>query len=241
MTNTVIALDAAETLARFTADGLDPANFDAVIGRAIREAAASGRPVRAYGEMVALLWDAGDVLGAIELEAMWNNLARDVPFSLMCAYPAASVTGCDHALALHEVCGLHSAVFGATAVSRQFPCELAAPATARRFVEQTLSRHGCQALLVHDAALAVTEMATNAVVHGRSAFSVAVEVTDEVVRIEVRDSGPMLTVAGERGPLASSGRGLRLVAAVATQWGVETAADGKMLWAELPLRTVDAH
>ena len=59
-----IVLDAADTLARFMTDDVpDPAAFDAVVGGLVRDAA-SGGPVRAYGEMVALLWDAGNVTGA---------------------------------------------------------------------------------------------------------------------------------------------------------------------------------
>ena len=76
----------------------------------MRDAAASGRRVRAYGEMVALLWDAGDVLGAIELETLWHELGRELSFSLFCSYPASSVSGPEHAQALHQVCHLHSAV-----------------------------------------------------------------------------------------------------------------------------------
>jgi hypothetical protein len=59
--------------------------------------------------MVALLWDAGLVAAAVELEAMWNDLGPRNPFALFCGYPAASVTGQDVAGALAEVCRLHAA------------------------------------------------------------------------------------------------------------------------------------
>src|SRR6185503_3272068 len=65
----LVLLDAAGTLARFTVgDDIDAAAFDSVVGGLVRRVAASGRPVRAYGEMVALLWGAGDRAGAVELE-----------------------------------------------------------------------------------------------------------------------------------------------------------------------------
>ena len=41
--------------------------------------------------MVALLWHQGNVAAAIELETLWNDLAEDRRFSLLCAYPAQVV------------------------------------------------------------------------------------------------------------------------------------------------------
>src|SRR4051794_19194705 len=86
----LVTLDATETLAGFmVGDGPDPAAFDSVIGGLVRTAAASSRAIRAYGEMVAILWEAGNVGAAIELEALWNDLAVREPFRLFCAYPSA--------------------------------------------------------------------------------------------------------------------------------------------------------
>ena len=53
----------------------DPAGFWQAISPMLRQAAKAGRPVRVFGEMVALLWDAGLTDAAIEVEAMWNELA----------------------------------------------------------------------------------------------------------------------------------------------------------------------
>jgi hypothetical protein len=109
-----VALDAAATMAQFLLGGrLDPGSFWRVIGDLLRPAAATGRPVQVYGEMVALLWEAGQVSAAIELEALWNELGRQLSFSLICAYPAERVRGVEHADELEQVCGLHSAVVGA--------------------------------------------------------------------------------------------------------------------------------
>ncbi|HKO27753.1 MAG TPA: MEDS domain-containing protein, partial [Solirubrobacteraceae bacterium] len=105
----VIWLDAADTLERFMRDGnVDPQGFQEVVGSVVRAAAQTGREIRAYGEMVALLWDAGHVLGAIELEKLWNSLAVELSFSLFCAYHVHSVAGDEHADALREVCRLHT-------------------------------------------------------------------------------------------------------------------------------------
>lgn len=106
-----VALDAAETMAAFMLDGqIDREAFRELVGGLLCTARESGRSVRAYGEMVALLWDAGDVLAAIELERLWNELGRKLQFSLFCSYPVACVSRSEHAEALHEVCHLHSCV-----------------------------------------------------------------------------------------------------------------------------------
>ncbi len=106
-------LDAAETIDRFViGDRADAASFWAEVTPAIRRAASLGKPVRIFGEMVSLLWDAGRVGVAIEVEAMWNELGVQFPFALVCAYPQKSVT--DRALhdPLTDVCRAHSAVVG---------------------------------------------------------------------------------------------------------------------------------
>ena len=48
--------------------------------------------------MVALLWDAGLVNDAVQLEEMWGSLGLSHSFSLFCSYPARSVTGDGHHL-----------------------------------------------------------------------------------------------------------------------------------------------
>jgi hypothetical protein len=86
----LIVLDAQDTLAKLvTHEGFGSDAFNLVVGDVVREASKSGRGVRAYGEMVALLWDRGDVAGVLELESLWNALGVEVAFSLLCAYPAS--------------------------------------------------------------------------------------------------------------------------------------------------------
>ena len=108
-----LELDANETIRRFmVGDRPDPAGFWQVISPLLRQAAGTGQPVRVFGEMVSLLWDAGLVSAAIEVEVMWNELGGQDPFSLLCAYPARPVT-CSHYLdALTEVCRAHTEVTG---------------------------------------------------------------------------------------------------------------------------------
>jgi MEDS: MEthanogen/methylotroph, DcmR Sensory domain len=109
----LVVLDADEMLRLFLIGSHpDPGGFDLIIGGLIRRAATAGRPVRLYGEMVAVLWDAGHTRAAIELEGLWNDLGRRLPFSLLCGYPARAVSGAGHAAALQEICDLHGAAVG---------------------------------------------------------------------------------------------------------------------------------
>src|ERR1700733_772650 len=85
----LLVTDAAELLQCFLAgDRLDGPRFRETAGHLIGRAADAGQPVRIYAEMVAVLWDAGQVTLALELEALWNDLAARMPFSLLCGYPA---------------------------------------------------------------------------------------------------------------------------------------------------------
>ena len=84
-----VLLDAAETLSTFMVDGLpDDPLFVASMTRAIDQACRGrkGCTVRAYGEMVDVLWKNGQDVAAIRLEMLWNKLATTHDFSLLCGY-----------------------------------------------------------------------------------------------------------------------------------------------------------
>jgi MEDS: MEthanogen/methylotroph, DcmR Sensory domain len=86
----LVFLDAKSTLARFMVDGMPDSDlFLAVVGEALRgvRARAVHTGIRAYGEMVGLLWQAGEHDAAIRLEELWNELLRRSEVSLFCAYP----------------------------------------------------------------------------------------------------------------------------------------------------------
>ena len=108
-----LEFDANETIRGFmVGDRPDPAGLWQVASPLLRQAAQAGQPVLVFGEMVSLLWDAGLISAAIEVEVMWNELGDQHPFSLLCAYPARPVT-CSHYLdALTEVCRTHTEVTG---------------------------------------------------------------------------------------------------------------------------------
>jgi hypothetical protein len=86
----LVFLDAEQTLRRFVVAGEpDQARFESVIGDAIggvRSRTAHGR-VRAYGEMVGLLWSEERYEAALRLEELWNQLLVSSGVSLFCGYP----------------------------------------------------------------------------------------------------------------------------------------------------------
>ncbi|HEY7993468.1 MAG TPA: MEDS domain-containing protein [Candidatus Eremiobacteraceae bacterium] len=83
-------LDAEQTLARIMVAGWpDPQRFENVIATAVRNAATHdpSEDVRAFGELVGLLWTQGQFPAAIRLEQLWNSFQARERFSLYCAYP----------------------------------------------------------------------------------------------------------------------------------------------------------
>jgi PAS domain S-box-containing protein len=109
-----VLLDAAETLAQFIVDGCpDAPRFIDVVGGVIARAGGRYPRVRAFGEMVALLWAEGNLDAALRLEALWNDLATLHPFSLLCAYPLHGFTRAIHAQQLLTICTAHSHVIPA--------------------------------------------------------------------------------------------------------------------------------
>ena len=82
-------LDADALLSEFMVDGMpDAARFRRAIVPVI-EKACRGRQdcvIRAYGEMVDVLWKAGQTVAATRLETLWNQLAQTHAFSLLCGY-----------------------------------------------------------------------------------------------------------------------------------------------------------
>jgi signal transduction histidine kinase len=104
-------LDASQALAGIM-DGTLPSQdgFDAVVASALGRAAAGGVRVRAYGEMVDVLWREGKQKAAVVLEQMWNELATRYPFSLLCAYVMGPFYRQGDAQGLHDVCRAHGHV-----------------------------------------------------------------------------------------------------------------------------------
>lgn len=109
-------LDATATLATFMHNGSpDPEKFHATISAAIERARGVSRSVRvrAYGEMVDLLWQQGNAQAALELEELWNKLRADFSFSLLCAYQMGQFGAHDQGEGFKAICASHSHVLPA--------------------------------------------------------------------------------------------------------------------------------
>ena len=253
----LVCLDATRVAGRLTSGGqVDLAAFGTQFRPAILAAGEAPGPVRIYGEVVALLWAAGQVNAALELEGLWNELGREIPFSLFCGYPRHLVDSSQHQGAVAEVCRLHTAVVGRPMagasvtggsaagdpmgrvhwadVTRTFAGRREDTRAARGFVLGMLGPWRGEQLAA-DTALVVTELATNAVVHAGSAFSVSLTLSGGAIRISVGDTLPLGPRGADQELTAAPGHGLGVVAAMATRWGVETVPGGKAVWAELPL------
>lgn len=240
----LVILDARKTLRSFmTRNGPDRDLFLAHVGRRVLNAGSDGAPVRVFGEMVGLLWEAGNVRAAIELEAMWSGLVDRLGFDLLCAYPASLVDASGLA-AVHGVCGQHSVVHAPASyathagdrakLSRVFLPVPEAVSSSRRFVIASLRRLGADHL-VQDAAVIVSELATNAVLHAQSPFRVSVDEAVGVVCLSVQDVGDGQAAArvGKPDEHAIDGRGIAIIEALSRRWGCDTLSDGKVVWVEL--------
>ena len=123
-------LDAETTLASFMVDGMPVWNaFHATIGGAIAELRLQYPTVRAYGEMVDILWQRGDTQAAIRLEEFWNEIGRLQTFALLCAYAMDPLRGETYA-GLESVCRCHTHLIPAHDYAQQNM-----PRTAERMLD----------------------------------------------------------------------------------------------------------
>ena len=113
------------------------------------------------------------------------------------------------------------------------PSAVTAPAAARALARDAVERGGRRTVRLDDVALVVSELVTNAVVHGAGDITLDVVVDDDSVLVEVSDREPHLPDQPNAALDAESGRGLLLVSRVATHWGVRRTEPGKVVWAQL--------
>lgn len=129
-----------------------------------------------------------------------------------------------------------SAVAGSSnQLERRFPCDVGSIRGARRAASEGLSAWGRDDL-VEVVSLIVSELATNAVVHAESAFTLSMALSQSALRIEVADCGagaPNPRTPNQRTP---GGRGLHIITALSIAWGLEsTSPDCKTVWCEVAL------
>src|SRR5204863_3260979 len=116
----------------------------------------------------------------------------------------------------------------------ELPADTRSARRARQFVADVVGDAGS---LNDTVALLVSEVASNAVLHAKTAFIVAVLLSDSHIRVEVTDGSPQRPTIRQYHPDSVTGRGLHLVDAAATRWGVEPARAGKTVWFEIDRRS----
>lgn len=105
-----IPLNAEETLARFMVnDWPDEALFMETVSKLIDKTGKKNKRIRAFGEMVAILWAQGNDGATIQLEHLWNKFSKQSQFCLFCAYPKAGFTK-DMNVSIADICSCHSRV-----------------------------------------------------------------------------------------------------------------------------------
>jgi CheY-like chemotaxis protein len=113
------------------------------------------------------------------------------------------------------------------------PRDLASVREARRFVHARLVEWDLEAL-ADDAFIVVSELAANAITHAGSSYRVRLALSDGALRIEVRDGGIGTPEPQPQSMTEEHGRGLLMVAAVSSSWGIEESEDRqKVVWADL--------
>lgn len=231
-----------------TEDMLDPERFRSVIDDLVSNASGDRTGLCLYGELVGVLWDSGHVSAVLELERFWNDLARFLTFSLYCGYRITPDAVTDGRL-VEEICDLHGATLppgandsdspdtrnasrsASRSASRRFPNTVTSSADARKFaVDQTRSIHPEHA---DEVALLVSELSSNALMHGNSDFVVTIDQRADLIRISVADKSPSPPLPRLASPVEPAGRGLQLVSWFADGWGTNLAEAGKTVWVEL--------
>ena len=130
-------------------------------------------------------------------------------------------------MADNGVCWSHQATFEVTPISAY---------QARTFVAHHLVDHRLLSL-VDPVRLVASELATNALVHAHTAFSVTLSATDETVLLNVRDDSCVPPARRDVQALDASGRGLEIVGLVSHDWGFDEDGPGsKAVWASFAIR-----
>lgn len=103
-----IPLNADDILSKFMINDWPDENlFNQVVSEVIVGARRGDRQVRAFGEMVAILWAKGHVGATVRLEHLWNKFCEHEAFCLFCAYPQSGFTQ-DASESVMHICGAHS-------------------------------------------------------------------------------------------------------------------------------------
>lgn len=107
-------INAKELLSSFMVnDWPDEKLFEKAVDGLLSSCQLNGRRIRAFGEMVALLWAEGHSGATVQLEHLWNQYCKKQSFCLFCAYPKSGFTGDIHESVEH-ICCAHSKMISGT-------------------------------------------------------------------------------------------------------------------------------
>jgi signal transduction histidine kinase/DNA-binding response OmpR family regulator/serine phosphatase RsbU (regulator of sigma subunit) len=115
------------------------------------------------------------------------------------------------------------------------PAEPVGVREARRVLGAALERWDVDRTLAADAALVVTELVTNAVLHGRGPIDLRLRLAPRHLVVEVQDGTQVLPRRRRAGAEDEGGRGLQLVSALTERWGTRPLPEGKAVWCLLRL------
>jgi hypothetical protein len=234
-----VALDAAAVLRSFMVNGTPDRNRfrDAIVPFA-NAASAKRQSLRAFGEMVGLLWKAGNVKGAVRLERLWNEVVDGYGLTLYCAYSARMLGDTADIAATAEMCATHNHLISpahyddapaASApsgqVSKSFLPTPEALAAARWFVLSTLQAWEHSAFSVGAVSVATAHLVTSVLHNNLQPFRITLRREIHGVRVELEH--PADFVDGDAGNEAYA----ELVHRLATEWGTNTKADTNVVWA----------
>ena len=113
-------------------------------------------------------------------------------------------------------------------VQVELPAVPASVRAARQFVAEALD--GCA--IGEACELLVSELASNAIRHARTDYTVRLVTDDRLVRLEVSDESRIIPTLQD---LGDSHRGLRIVDQLSEMWGVEPTEEGKTVWANIAM------
>jgi hypothetical protein len=112
LTRQYVPLNASDLLSAFMVqDWPHDKKFNTAVKALFSDVSQSGRPIRAFGEMVALLWCEGLKGATVHLEHLWNNFREKNQFCLFCAYPATAFEG-EPEESVTGICCAHTKIIG---------------------------------------------------------------------------------------------------------------------------------
>ncbi|HZI25011.1 MAG TPA: MEDS domain-containing protein [Chryseolinea sp.] len=111
-------LDARDMLEKFVIAGWpDEKLFFETVSSLFAKARKSGSKIRAFGEMVAILWEQGNYAATVHLEHLWNKFCARQAFCLFCAYPQSGFTQ-DAGESVAHICHAHSKMIAGVSQSQ---------------------------------------------------------------------------------------------------------------------------